>query len=862
MSLEQQIVEWSTSRPPWQRAVLREVAMGNVLSDEYYAQLVETLALGKKVAEVHLTLDRLPQVSAGDPPVRLISIVHPDHVNAISSDRPLTFAANGVTIIYGDNASGKSGYARLLKRIARARHQEEVLTDVFRDSALAKPSAALTVTVGDQETPLAWPESNPPELKRMVFYDEACGKLYVDMEADFPYRPSALFVLDGLINACGAIRTRVDAKLEENSKLAKNLPFIDEQVKDTDAGRYMAQISATSSLEALDAILKKLDSPQASIEELKDEEARLLISDTTKERQKLSRQATKLESVRTQLTSNQDFLGDKGVATLQDERSQLRTIEQAALLVGSFASEPLHGVGTSPWKELWESARRFSVEQAYPGDSFPVITGDALCVLCQQPLKPAAIDRLSRFERFVQDDTQTKHRDAQAKWKKRVESLTTLRVTPEALEANLKDLETDLPELVQDVRALNARYEVARLKIVDTLAGTDELPRLGIDPTGVLARIQTAANAARTAAETLSDPEKTRKRLSAVTAQRKEMELLQQIKNERKVLTDEIDRLKVRATLEAIKNSAATGQITKKILDLSEESITEKVRDTFTRETDRLHLERVTLTRTRANKGLLLHQPKLVGARQDATLPRVLSEGEQTALGLAAFFTEVSLDTSKSALILDDPVCSLDHIRRSQVAARLAALAENRQVVVFTHDISFVADLKREAKGLGVSVSERSITKARGGEKKPGACDTGHPWKAKDVPERFDELRRELSQMKKSCQEWDDTCYENEVANWAGNLSETWERIFSQEIVGQVLAEGGLEVRPNMVRILTRFNEGDEGEFQASYSRISQWAKRHDKSVKVNYVAPEIGILEEELKRVEQWFKRVKGYKA
>ena len=129
----------------------------------------------------------------------------------------------------------------------------------------------------------------------------------------------ALFVLDGLINACGAIRTRVDAKLEENSELAKTLPFVDEQVKDTDAGRYVAQISATSSLEAIDAILKKLDSPQATIEELKDEEARLLISDTTKERQKLSRQATKLESVRTQLTSNHDFLGDMGVATLQDD---------------------------------------------------------------------------------------------------------------------------------------------------------------------------------------------------------------------------------------------------------------------------------------------------------------------------------------------------------------------------------------------------------------------------------------------------------------------------------------------------------------------------------------------------------------
>jgi hypothetical protein len=79
----------------------------------------------------------------------------------------------------------------------------------------------------------------------------------------------------------------------------------------------------------------------------------------------------------------------------------------------------------------------------------------------------------------------------------------------------------------------------------------------------------------------------------------------------------------------------ATGPITKKILELSEESITELVRDAFVRETERLRLDRVTISRTRAERGALLHLPKLVGTRQDATLPRVFSEGERTALGLA-----------------------------------------------------------------------------------------------------------------------------------------------------------------------------------------------------------------------------------
>ena len=107
----------------------------------------------------------------------------------------------------------------------------------------------------------------------------------------------------------------------------------------------------------------------------------------------------------------------------------------------------------------------------------------------------------------------------------------------------------------------------------------------------------------------------------------------------------------------------------------------------------------------------------------------------------------------------------------------------------------------------------------------------------------------------------DDNAYENAVANWAGKLSETWERIFSQEIVGPVLAEGGLEVRPVMVKILVHFTGDDQREFQGSYSRVSQWAKRHDKSAMVNYVAPEAEDLEAELDLVKAWFGRVKRYK-
>ena len=254
----------------------------------------------------------------------------------------------------------------------------------------------------------------------------------------------------------------------------------------------------------------------------------------------------------------------------------------------------------------------------------------------------------------------------------------------------------------------------------------------------------------------------------------------------------------------------------------------------------------------------MLHQPKLVGARQHVKLPQVFSEGEKTALGLAAFFTEAYLDISKSALILDDPVSSLDHVRRGLVANRLVELGQDRQVIVFTHDVSFVADIKREANEKGIVVVDRSVNKSRAVDRKPGVCSEMHPWKAKDVSQRLGELRGELARIKKDSLQWEQDHYEREVAIWSGNLSETWERIFSQELVGTVLAEGGLEVRPAMVKVLAQFSDDDNREFQASYSRISQWAKRHDKSGKVNYVAPEVEVLDSELNFVDSWFRRVR----
>jgi ABC-type glutathione transport system ATPase component len=237
----------------------------------------------------------------------------------------------------------------------------------------------------------------------------------------------------------------------------------------------------------------------------------------------------------------------------------------------------------------------------------------------------------------------------------------------------------------------------------------------------------------------------------------------------------------------------------------------------------------------------------------------VLSEGEQTALGLAGYFTEAHFDASKSALVLDDPVTSLDHIRRAQVARRLAQLATDRQVVVFTHDVAFVGDLRQAADEEQVTFTERGVQ--RRGDKTPGFLSDQHPWKAKDVPRRLNELEQQLARIKRERADWDQDTYEKECSDWAGKLSETWERLINLEIVYTVVDPGTSHVHPNMFKVLARITAEDNREFQQSYGRISGWARRHDKSPSANYVAPEPTDLEQEIAVVKAWFGRIKNYR-
>ena len=350
------------------------------------------------------------------------------------------------------------------------------------------------------------------------------------------------------------------------------------------------------------------------------------------------------------------------------------------------------------------------------------------------------------------------------------------------------------------------------------------------------------------------------KTLDATSKQVVELQDAKALNEARIAIETEVARLAQRKKIEDVRRLTATNSVTTKRGELTETYVTQQVRDQFTRETERLELRRVTLNRTgRGRNSALEHKPSLLGSRRNAHIDEVLSEGEQTALGLAGFLTEVELDASHSSVIFDDPVCSLDAGRRSRVAQRLTELSSQRQVVVFTHEITFVHALNQEAKKRSVTVTTRSVQRMGGDQ--PGLISDQLPWAARDIPQRINKLETEIAKVKRERAGLTDDDYAERIARIAGQLSETLERALNLHIVNEIVDRGTNEVHPNMRKILPKFTQDDHDEYQAAYGKTSSWAARHDNAPEENYVPPTVEVVEQEVTWFKGWHDRVRKYR-
>src|SRR5690606_20350453 len=117
------LVAWAEKRPAWQRDALRRLVTGETLDDQAIAELTE-LCLDPTRTHTPISQSHIVAETSAAEPISLVSIKNPTAINALASQQELSFEPAGLTVIYGDNGSGKSGYVRVLKHACRSRDEK------------------------------------------------------------------------------------------------------------------------------------------------------------------------------------------------------------------------------------------------------------------------------------------------------------------------------------------------------------------------------------------------------------------------------------------------------------------------------------------------------------------------------------------------------------------------------------------------------------------------------------------------------------------------------------------------------------------------------------------------------------------
>ena len=207
MSILQEILRWSQNLLAWQSDAIARLFVQGALSakdiDDLFALLKAEHGIPDPKGRTanRLSADQIPAVPKPDIQVKLLAIRDLQHVNAIAANQRLPFGSTGLSVIYGDNGSGKSGYSRVLKRVCRARDQSEPIhPNAFLPLNEAdKAKAMFEVEVNGKRECIAWEDGKPGAelLSSFAVFDSRCARSYLDHEGDFAYVPYGLDILEG-----------------------------------------------------------------------------------------------------------------------------------------------------------------------------------------------------------------------------------------------------------------------------------------------------------------------------------------------------------------------------------------------------------------------------------------------------------------------------------------------------------------------------------------------------------------------------------------------------------------------------------------------------------------------------------------
>jgi energy-coupling factor transporter ATP-binding protein EcfA2 len=681
--------EWAESNGEWSKLLIEKIVSteSNLLPadrNQVFNYFLQSINLYTGLPTLTTTK---PNYVPTDKVIELETLSDITGVNKLAKNQTLKFSKN-LTVIYGENGTGKTGYGRILKSLGFSYDPNNTVHPNIYGAVEAKTAIINFKSNGITQT-FNWTGDNKDsELQNISVFNNNCVQISLS-DRQLIVSPIGFHLFNIVSSELNELTQLLNAKIALHPTA---ITWADTLNLGTPQQIFVSSLSATSTEQKLTELSSITPAQEQELIDKQTELSQLNKALLETEIQNLNSSFTELGTIIIKIQTSLTNFTSLNWQNLIDFNKEIATLE-------SQTKTGIKEIAESNGIEFYETPQFQSFIKAAE-DYIKVINkpeypeAEESCIYCLQPLENDAKNLLLSYRTLLNDKTQ--------------ENLSALKQQKTNLINQVLKIETNLlfhqstfgidenQKAIQPKEILEYNTTLEALKSTFTTDKVVEGSAFNFDYAKYIKFLTDKKTAINTVLE--------QKKLLLSNLATKETELKNKINElkDRKVLSTKvieikgiISNLKIVKALQSKSNSFSTNAISRKTTDAREQLVEQNFNDLFQAE---LKLFKKSDLKIELNFGTDKGKSKIWHRLNSSyTLADILSEGEQKAISLAEFLTELQLDNIKAPVIFDDPVNSLDHRIIDEVGKRFIELSKQRQVIIFTHSILLLHSLIQQS---------------------------------------------------------------------------------------------------------------------------------------------------------------------
>jgi energy-coupling factor transporter ATP-binding protein EcfA2 len=420
-TLESEIKVFAIGLPYWAKYLAKKILSGNIISeneiDNAYSYLLEELKLIPKTEKSEIVINYNANNSSNyKHDLLFMKLENIEGVNALVENQVIEFSPN-LTVIYGANGSGKSGYVRLLKKVFYSKTPEEIISNIYLDSGHKAVKAEFTFKSNNTDIHLLFPaDSSNSEFDQYAVFDGKSVIAHLDRRNEFKFRPAGLSFFADLTEAIKRVEEKLNVDVTKKQIGHSLDDLVDLFEGESDIKTIIQNLSAQTKLDDLRKYtpLSEEDKTEKSKNEKKYDNLLLAIKGKKKEIQSLESIRRLIEENKKRIETLNKFLKIECLTLIKNAITDCVNKEETAKSEGieNFKTDKIEGIGSIEWKKFIVAAEHFAKKQKEEDNAYPKI-GDN-CLLCHQPLSEKAQKLINNYWAFIKSVAEENAKKAQA----------------------------------------------------------------------------------------------------------------------------------------------------------------------------------------------------------------------------------------------------------------------------------------------------------------------------------------------------------------------------------------------------------------------------------------------------------------